>query len=113
MVTTIENLLDKATLTLNNGEVVSLQQHTKSCSEYLIKRLNEFDDKYSKLLKETLIYNLGKKWSVVRKSIFEMEAKINFDEVEYEYDFSMIMMYEDIIYPVTDHDEEIQKGLDL
>ncbi|WP_066223372.1 hypothetical protein [Formosa haliotis] len=112
MKTTIENLLDKANITLNTGEVVSLQQYTKSCSEYLINRLNEFDDQYSNLLKETLISNLGKKWSVVRKAIIDMESKINFNEIEYEHDLSMAMMYEDIIHPATDQDEEIMKWLD-
>lgn len=100
--------LDNTTVTLNNGETVTLQQYTKTTSEYLIKKLESFDDMYSKTMKKVLVNNLGKKWSEVRAAIDKMDCKRDF---ECEYDLGMEMAICDIVYPATDQDEELSKNV--
>lgn len=103
--------LDNTTVTLHTGENLTLQQHTKDCSEYLIKELESYDDLYSRTLKETLMANLDKKWSEVRTALDEMHDKINPQDYAKEYILTMEVMICEITYPNTDQDEELNKEL--
>lgn len=94
--------LDNTTVTLHNGQSLTLQQHTKNCSDFLIEKLEKFNDLYSKTLKEVLEKNLGKKWSEVRGALDKMNEKINPRDYYMEYDISMEIMLCEIIYPEID-----------
>lgn len=97
--------LDNSTVTLHTGEVLSLHQYTKRCSVYLLKKLASFQDKYSNALRETLINNYDKKWSVVRKALDQLNDSFNLREDKAEYELSMEMAICDIIYPCINEQE--------
>lgn len=106
-ITFTREVLDSTTVTLHTGEVLSLQEHTKQNAEYLIKKLENFSDEYSTKLKETLKENLGEKWSVVRKALDKLEEETDGTILSNGYDTDMRLTYEEMIYPVTDQDDQI------
>lgn len=91
--------LDNYNIALNTGEILSLQQFTRQNSEFLIGKLKDFNDPYSVELKNTLQYNLGKKWSEVKTAIYEMEDRIDLVDSHQMYDMDTECALHEILYP--------------